>query len=183
MVDTQSEGTWARVATLDAGENRGSFFRPEIGDEVIVGFINANPNDAVVLGMMNSSAKPAPLTASDDNHEKGFVTRSEMKFIFNDDEVSVTVETPNGNKLVLSDQEGSILIVDENQNSILMNSEGITIESASEINIKSGTDMNVESGTNLNLSAGAMLKAEGTGGAELSTSASAVIKGSVVQIN
>lgn len=183
MVDTQSEGTWARVATLDAGENRGSFFRPEIGDEVIVGFINGNPNDAVVLGMMNSSAKPAPLTASDDNHEKGFVTRSEMKFIFNDDEVSVTVETPNGNKLVLSDQEGTILIEDENQNSILMNSEGITIESAAEINIKSGTEMNAESGTNLSLSAGAMLKAEGTGGAELSTGASAVIKGSVVQIN
>ena len=183
IVNKEVEGIWARVATLDAGENRGSFFRPEIGDEVIVGFINDSPNDAVVLGMLNSSAKPAPITASDDNHEKGFVTRSEMKFVFNDDEVSVTVETPNGNKMVISDDEGGIKLEDENGNFIQMDSNGITIESASEINYKSSTDMKVESGTNLELKAGAQFKAEGSAGAEVSTSAVAVIKGSVVQIN
>ncbi|WP_294197887.1 type VI secretion system tip protein VgrG, partial [uncultured Chryseobacterium sp.] len=56
IINSEEEGIWARVATLDAGENRGSFFRPEIGDEVIIGFINDDPNDAVVLGMLNSSA-------------------------------------------------------------------------------------------------------------------------------
>uniref|UniRef100_UPI00289CE7D4 type VI secretion system tip protein VgrG n=1 Tax=Chryseobacterium sp. TaxID=1871047 RepID=UPI00289CE7D4 len=72
IINNEEEGIWARIATLDAGENRGSFFRPEIGDEVIIGFINDDPNDAVVLGMLNSSTKPAPIVASDDNHEKGF---------------------------------------------------------------------------------------------------------------
>ncbi|MCG6187833.1 type VI secretion system tip protein VgrG [Maribellus maritimus] len=183
IVDNEVDGIWARVATLDAGENRGSFFRPEIGDEVIVGFINGSPNDAIVLGMMNSSAKPAPIAASDDNHEKGFVTRSEMKFIFNDDEVSVTLETPNGNKMVISDDEGGIKLEDENGNFIQMDSNGITIESASEINYKSSTDMKMESSTNVELKAGAQFKAEGSAGAEVSTSANAVIKGSIVQIN
>jgi len=183
IVNNEEQGIWARVATLDAGENRGSFFRPEIDDEVIVGFINENPNDAVVLGMMNSSAKPAPLSASDDNHEKGFVTRSEMKLIFNDDEKSMTLETPNGNKVVLSDDEGGIKIEDENGNFIELNSDGITIESAKEINYKSSTDMKMESGTNLELKAGAQFKAEGSAGAEVSTSAVAIVKGSLVQIN
>ncbi len=183
VVDNEVDGIWARVATLDAGENRGSFFRPEIEDEVIVGFINGSPNDAIVLGMMNSSAKPAPITASDDNHEKGFITRSEMKFIFNDDEVSVTLETPNGNKMVISDQDGGIKLEDENGNFIQMDSNGITIESASEINYKSSTDMKMESSTNIELKAGAQFKAEGSAGAEVSTSANAVIKGSIVQIN
>ncbi len=183
VVNSEGEGTWARIATLDAGENRGSFFRPEIEDEVIVGFINDNPNDAVVLGMMNSSAKPAPLTAADDNHEKGFVTRSEMKFIFNDDEVSVTVETPNGNKLIISDEDGGIKLEDENGNFIQMDSSGIKIESASEISYKSSTGMKAESGTNMELKAGAQFKAEGSSGAEVSTSAIAVVKGSMVQIN
>lgn len=183
VVDNEEQGIWARLATLDAGENRGSFFRPEIEDEVIVGFINGNPNDAVVLGMMNSSAKPAPLVASDDNHEKGFVTRSEMKFIFNDDEVSVTMETPNGNKMIISDADGGIKLEDENGNFIEMNSEGITIESASALNVKSSTDTTHESGTNMDLKAGAQLKAEGSAGVELSSSAIATIKGSLVQIN
>ncbi|MCF6331938.1 MAG: type VI secretion system tip protein VgrG [Draconibacterium sp.] len=183
IVDNESEGIWARISTLDAGENRGSFFRPEIDDEVIVGFINGNPKDAIVLGMMNSSAKPAPISATDDNNEKGFVTRSEMKVIFNDDEVSMTLKTPNGNKMVISDADGGIKFEDENGNSIEMNSDGITIESATAINYKSGTDMTIESDTNLNIKAGAQLKAEGAAGAEVSTSAVAVLKGSMVQIN
>ncbi|MBT6006244.1 MAG: type VI secretion system tip protein VgrG, partial [Prolixibacteraceae bacterium] len=167
IVDNEGQGIWARVATLDAGENRGSFFRPEIDDEVIVGFINGNPKDAIVLGMMNSSAKPAPITASDDNHEKGFVTRSEMKVIFNDDDISMTLETPNGNKMVISDADGGIKLEDENGNFIEMNSEGITIESATAINYKSGTDTTIESGTNLDIKAGTQLKAEGAAGAEV----------------
>ena len=64
VINSQDDGLWARVATLDAGENRGSFFRPEIGDEVVLGFLNDDPRDPIILGMLNSSAKPAPITAS-----------------------------------------------------------------------------------------------------------------------
>ena len=113
IVDNESQGVWARVATLDAGDNRGSFFRPEIGDEVIVGFLNDNPNDPVILGMLHSSAKPAPIEPADDNHEKGFITREQLKLMFNDDLRSIELETPNGNKITLSDYEGVIEVVDE----------------------------------------------------------------------
>lgn len=182
VVDSKSEGIWARVATLDAGENRGSFFRPEIDDEVIVGFINGNPNDSVVLGMMNSSAKPAPLAASDDNHEKGFVTRSEIKFIFNDEKKSVTMETPGGKMVSVDDDAGVIHLEDENGNKIVLNSDGITFDSPSDLTLKATGDVNIE-GMNVNAKANAQFKAEGTAGAEVSSSATAVLKGSVVQIN
>ena len=182
VVDSQGEGTWARVATLDAGENRGSFFRPEIDDEVIVGFINDNPNDAVVLGMMNSSAKPAPLTAADDNHEKGFVTRSEIKFIFNDEKKSAKLETPGGKKVTLDDDAGVIQLEDENGNKVVIDSSGITLDSPADINLKATGDINIE-GMNVSAKANAQFKAEGSAGAEVSTSAIAVVKGSMVQIN
>ncbi len=182
IINGAAEGTWCRVASLDAGENRGAFFRPEIEDEVIVGFINEDPNDAIVLGMLHSSAKPAPVTASDDNHEKGFVTRSEMKFMFDDDKKSVTIETPAGKIITLDEDAGAIKLEDENSNIITMNSDGITLESAGNIGITASGDVNIE-GTNINLAANAELVAEGTSGAELSTSAIAVIKGSLVQIN
>lgn len=182
MIDPAEEGIWARIATLDAGENRGSFFRPEIDDEVIVGFLNDDPRNPVVLGMLNSSAKPAPLTASDDNPKKGFVTRSEIKCLFDDDKISLTIETPNGNTLILSDDEGSLKVADENGNSLHMDSSGISITSASDINIKASGDVNIE-GSNINAKASAAFKAEGGSGADLSSSASTTIKGSVVQIN
>jgi len=170
------------VATLDAGENRGSFFRPEIGDEVIIGFINDDPNDAVVLGMLNSSAKPAPITASDDNHEKGFVTRSEMKMIFNDDKISYTLETPKGKKLILNEDEDAVTIEDEHANKLMLNKDGISMESGKDIKIKAKGDVKIE-GANISVKASAQFKAEGNSGSELKSGAVTIVKGSQVKIN
>lgn len=182
IINNEEQGIWARVATLDAGENRGSFFRPEIEDEVIIGFINDDPNDAVILGMLHSSAKPAPISATDDNHEKGFVTRSEMKMIFNDDKISYTLETPAGKKIIMDEDADIIKIEDEHSNVITLNSDGITMESAGDIKIKASGDLNLE-GTNINVKASAQLKAEGSSGSEVSSGAVTVIKGSQVKIN
>lgn len=181
-IDPEDEGIWARVARPDAGDSRGMFFMPEIDDEVIVGYLNDDPRNPVVLGVLHSSAKPAPITASDDNHEKGIVTRDELKILFNDDLKSIELSTPNGNKVLLSDDEGAINIEDENGNKLMMNSDGITIESAKDLILKATGDVTVE-GTNVSIAANAEFKAEGSAGAEVSTGAIAVLKGSLVQIN
>jgi Rhs element Vgr protein len=182
LIDAEGSGVWARVSTLDAGEQRGSFFRPEVGDEVLVGFIDDDPRSPVVLGGLNSSARPAPLSASNDNPEKGIVTRSGIKLLFNDDAVSFTLETPNGNKLQLSDEEGAIHVEDENGNSFKLSADGVALESAADISIKAAGDCNIEA-TNIQLKAAAEFKAEGSAGVEMSSSAIAKLKGSIVQIN
>lgn len=182
IINNEEEGIWCRVASPDAGENRAIFFRPEIGDEVIVGFVNQDPNDAIVLGMLHSSAKPSPITATDDNHEKGIITRSEMKILFDDDKKIITIETPAGKIISLDEDEGAITIEDDNSNTIVINSDGIAMESAGDISIKASGDVNIE-GTNVSVKANAEFKAEGSAGAEVSTSAIAVLKGSLVQIN
>ncbi len=180
MINSEEQGIWARVACLDAGENRGTFFRPEISDEVIVGFINDDPNDAIILGMMNSSVKPAPLVASDDNHEKGIFTRSKMKILFNDDEESITIKNDQDNQVLITDS--SIELSDKNGNKIIMNSDGIEINSDKDIILKANGDLKADA-TDVEISALAQAKISGNAGAELSTSAIAVVKGSMVQIN
>ena len=180
--DPEDEGLWARVAKLDAGDSRGTIFNPEIDDEVLVGFLNDDPRNPVVLGMLHSSAKPSPIEASDDNHEKGIVTRDELKLLFNDDLKSIEVSTPNGNKVLLSDDEGGITLEDENGNKLVMSSDGISIESAKDLILKATGDVTAE-GVNIGINASAEFKAEGGAGAEVSTGAIAVLKGSLVQIN
>ena len=182
IIDNENDGVWARLTTTDAADSRGWVFRPELDDEVIVGFLNGDPRDAIILGSVYSSAKPSPIPAEEENNEKGYVSRSGMKFVFDDDKVSVTTETPNGNKIILSEDEGSIVIEDENGNKIEMTSDGITMESPGDINIKATGDLNME-GVNINVKAQAQYKAEGSAGAEMSTSGQAVVKGSVVMIN
>ncbi|MBE8726513.1 type VI secretion system tip protein VgrG [Flavobacterium hungaricum] len=182
IINNEEQGIWCRVAALDAGDNRGTFFRPEIEDEVIIGFINEDPNDAIVLGMLHSSAKPAPLKAVDDNHQKGIFTRSEMKVLFDDEKKSIAIETPAGKKITLDEDKGSIVIEDENSNVITIDSAGIKMESAGDISIKATGDVKIE-GTNVNLKATAQFKAEGSAGVEMSSAAVAIVKGSIVQIN
>ena len=132
--------------------------------------------------MLNSSAKPAPLKASDDNHEKGFVTRSEMKFIFNDEKKSVVLETPKGKKITVDEDAGVIKLEDENKNVITMNTDGIKLESGKDIILKATGDVKID-GVNITITASAKLKGEGSAGAEISTGATAILKGSLVQIN
>lgn len=182
MVSADAAGTWARVATLDAGETRGSFFLPEIGDEVAVGFVNSDPRQPLVLGMLHSSAKPSPVPASDDNHLKGFVSRSEMKWTFNDEKKIITFETPGGNKIVLSDEDSGITLEDQNGNKIVLNSSGIEIKSASDIKVTATAKAEV-GGATLALAGQSSTEVKASGSLKIESSGIAEIKGSLVKIN
>ena len=176
MVDKNADGIWVRIASLDAGKDRGAFFRPEIGDEVIVGFINDDPGEAVVLGMLNSSAKPAPETAQDANNIKGFTTRSKMHIRFDDGNNTITIDTPNKNTIFLDDSGGQIKLSDQNQNSITMDSSGITITSGT-----GNVNINATAGQ-VSLSAGTQFSASGLT-ASLQGQTSASIQATTVMIN
>ncbi len=189
LVSVSEEGIWARLATLDAGKDRGTFFRPEIGDEVVVGFLGDDPRYPVVLGMCHSSAKPAPEPASDKNHHKGYVSREKMKLTFDDEKKIIHLETPGGNKLTLSEDKKGILIEDQNGNKITLDNNGIKIESVKDLILKASKDIKAE-GVNIELNAQSGFKASGTATAEVSGanttikgSATTVINGGMVQIN
>lgn len=182
-VKDNSEEVWARVACMDAGENRGTFFRPEIDDEVVLGFLNNDPRYPVVLGMLNSSAKPAPLKAEDKNPEKGFITREAIKLIFNDEKKTVKIETPNGNTVILSDEDGTVTLKDENRNRVVMDTNGITLESGKDLTMKAQGDIKIE-GINMELAAQAQFKGTGDTGAELSSAkGQTIVRGTTVMIN
>lgn len=58
-VETQDAALSARVCVPIAGNSRGAFFIPDVGDEVVVCFLNGDPRQAVVLGSVwNGAAKP-----------------------------------------------------------------------------------------------------------------------------
>ncbi len=189
LIDKAADGVWARLATLDAGNARGTYFRPEIDDEVICGFLNDDPRHPVVLGACHSSAHTAPEPGKDTNHLKGYVSREKLKFTFDDEKKVIGIETPGGNKLTFSDDAKGIVMQDQNGNKITLDTNGITIESAKDFVLKAKKDFKLQ-GTNAELSAQSSFKASGTGSAEVSGanttikgSAATVIQGGMVQIN
>ena len=182
LLGNDEAALWARIALLDAGKDRGSIFMPEIDDEVVVGFLAGNPSEPVVLGMLHSSSLSSPVPKSDDNHIKGFVTRSQLTVEFDDDKKVLTLKTPGGNSLVLSDDAQGITIEDQNGNKLSMTSDGISLESAKDVQIKAKGDVKAE-GVNIEMNANAQLAVKGSASAEISSSGNTVVKGSIVQIN
>jgi len=174
---------WARLAPMDAGPNRGFVFRPEIDDEVVLGFLNDDPRDPIVLGALHSSANAAPIPGSDDNHVKGYVSRSGMKLVFDDDAVSATLETPKGDKLVLSEDDGAVKIEDENGNTWTMDRDGITVESVKDIVLNAPRgDVKIEA---LNVGVKAQIEAsvEGSASGKVKAGGQLEISGALVRIN
>lgn len=190
IVDPDANGTWARLSSLDAGNNRGWVIRPEIDDEVIVGFINDDPRDAIVLGMLHSSSFPAPIPAADDNHIKGYTSRSEMKVEFDDDQKIIVISTPAGNSITITEADTAIEIIDQNGNEYKMNADGISMTSPGDIQIEATGNIDITAtgnltmeGMNVSGSAQAQMTMEGTAGAELSSGGQTVVKGAMVMIN
>jgi uncharacterized protein involved in type VI secretion and phage assembly len=182
LVMAGDDGLWARVASLDAGADRGFFFRPEVGDEVLVGFLDDDPRHPVLLGMLHSSALAAPLTPSNDNPQKGYKSRSGIQLLFDDEKKIVTLLTPGGNTLVLDDDAQGITLQDQNGNKIVLGPDGIAIESSQALSLKSGTEASVEGGSSLDLKAATALTCEGTASNDILSGGVVKVAGSAIQL-
>jgi Rhs element Vgr protein len=182
LVNDQDEGIYARVATLDAGNNRGTFFRPEMDDEVVVGFMNDDPSNPVILGMLHSSSKSAPIEPDAANPEKGYVSRSGVKIVINDDKKNIHIETPGKRIFEMNDSSGNIIIKDNNGNKMILDQSGISIESSKDLTIKASSSISI-SAPQLSLKADGTLSVEGSGSTSISSSGITEIKGSLVKIN
>jgi Rhs element Vgr protein len=146
-ITTGDAVVWARLCAPDAGKQRGYFFRPEVGDEVLVGFLNNDPRHPIVLGSLFGSNNAPPDDFNKDldkNKFKGIVTKSGATISFLDDEKSsVFIQTPGKNKILLDDDAKSIKLTDQNGNVVTMDENGIEMKSAKDFKINASSG-NVE---------------------------------------
>ena len=194
----EGAAVWARLGSFYASRGVGAMFYPEVGDEVVVGFMSEDPRYPVILGSLYSKARPPPLEPDQDNPRKVIVTREKLTLSFDDKEKILKVTTPGGHLIELSDKDGSITIKDSNDNSVSLAKGGITVNSASSIALSAKTDITLSAQGNIKLSAAATasmegldvthkarakLSAEGAASAELKSAATLTIQGALVMIN
>lgn len=193
------DGVWARLANFYATSAAGSGFIPEVGDEVVVGFLENDPRYPIILGALYSSSKAAPATPADNNNYiKSITTKSKLKITFDDEKKITKIETPGGNTFTLNDDSKSIEIVDQNSNTIKMTSGGIDLSSGKDINIKATGNITLDAtgklslsakqdlalaGMNVNTTAQVGFTAKGNATAEISASGQTTVKGGIVMIN
>lgn len=194
----QQDGLWARLAGPYASKDAGFFFYPEIGDEVLVSFINNDPRVPIIVGALYNDKNTPKEIPEENNRFKSITSRSGIQIRFDEEEQELSLHTPNGNRVTLSDNDAAIQMTDVNENTVTLNQDGIKLESSSDIflsaqgeiildatqkiDLDANGDVNVE-GLNISLQAATAFKAEGNASAELSASGTTTVKGSIVQIN
>jgi uncharacterized protein involved in type VI secretion and phage assembly len=131
---------WARVATFMAGKNRGSWFVPDVDDEVLVAFDGGDPRIPYVLGGLwnGKDSPPASMDGAGQNQTKLIRSRNGVKITLDDTTGSerCVIETPGGQKLTLSDGPGALTLVDANGNSVKLETAGVTVTTSATVTVQ-----------------------------------------------
>jgi uncharacterized protein involved in type VI secretion and phage assembly len=192
LVKDSSDGVWAKILMPDAGKKRGLFFRPRKDDEVIIGFLDDDPRQPVILGCLHSKLNDAgesPVPVAEDKFKniKGIYINENFKIEFDEDKKSILIQTnkgKDGNRIYLTDSEDpNIAIIDKNENKIEMNKDGIVITSAKHVAIKAPKgDLTIDA-LNITMKAKKEFKADGKTTMEVTSSGSTTIKGTPLKLN
>lgn len=90
------DNTWVRVAQQWAGNGWGAYFWPRGGDEVIVSFLNGDPDNPIITGSVYNGVNQPKYPLPDNSTRSGWVTRSSKKG-----------SASNANELRIEDKKGS----------------------------------------------------------------------------
>lgn len=140
-VDAKGERyeAWARLATMLGGNNRGSWFIPDVDDEVLVAFEHGDPRRPYVLGGLWNGQDSAPesMDGAGNNYKKVLRSRNGVKITLDDQDgqEQLILETPGGQKITLKDGPGSVEVADSNGNSIKLEAAGITITASAKVTV------------------------------------------------
>lgn len=132
---------WARIATLMAGNNRGTWFIPEPDDEVLVAFEAGDPRRPIVVGALWNGVDAPPETMQSNNPIRSITSRSGITITFDDTAgaVELTLETPGGQTIVCTDTPPKIEIRDASGNQLTMESAGVTITTPAKFTVNAST--------------------------------------------
>lgn len=145
---------FVRVLTPNGGANgkkitRGHFFTPEVGDHVMVGFTQNDPDRPFVIGALQHG-KAINSSPNNDNHYKSISTRSGNLIHFldkdKDHEQEIHIETTDKNFITINVKNGDGTIKIFSSKAIEVNSkETIVVKAGKSIDIQGDKTVHVKS--------------------------------------
>lgn len=134
---------WARLATLMAGADRGTWFVPDVDDEVLVAFGGGDVARPFVVGALwnGADAPPAQMDGAGENNLKRIRSRNGVQITMDDasGQESIVIETPGGQTATLQDGPGMIELRDSNGNTVTMESAGVTVTTSAKLTVNAST--------------------------------------------
>lgn len=133
---------WARLATMMAGNDRGTWFIPDVDDEVLVAFGGGDTSRPFVVGALWNGADAPPASVDGgENTVKRIRSRNGVQITLDDTDgqESIVIETPGGQTATLSDGPGTIELRDSNGNTVTMEGAGVTVTTSAKLTVNAST--------------------------------------------
>lgn len=159
-LSNDDESWWARIATLMAGAGRGSWFLPEVDDEVLVAFEHGDVRFPYVVGAL-WNGKDAPPANNDDGKNNTREIKSRSGHIIRLD------DTSGSEKVEVIDKSGNSLTIESSSNAITVKATGRIKIEGNGIELTSQSDVTIQAKTT----------------ADINSTANMTIKGALVSIN
>jgi uncharacterized protein involved in type VI secretion and phage assembly len=150
------ESHWARVATLMAGPDRGSFFLPEVDDEVLVAFDHGDVRFPYVIGALwNGKDKPPYDNADGANNLRAIKSRSKHQIILDDTDGAEKIEIidATGNNSLTIDSSANTMTLEVEGDIVLRAAKGKIVLDAQSVEITSSQSTKVQAGSTMEVTA------------------------------
>jgi type VI secretion system secreted protein VgrG len=119
---------WIRVSQFWAGKQWGAIFIPRVGQEVVVDFLEGDPDQPLITGSVYNAEQMPPYTLPDNKTQSGILTRS-----------SPNGSSDNYNQIRFEDKKGSEQINIHAEKDMIQeveNNDSLTVGNDQTINIK-----------------------------------------------
>lgn len=131
---------WARVAVPFAGRDRGAFMIPDVGDEVLVTFVQGDPRLPVVIGgLWNGHDAPPDAIGGDRVDRWAIVGKAGTRMaIVEESAATARIEfiTPGGVRGTLTDEGGGRVEIVAAGAKVTIDSSGVAIETPGTVSIQ-----------------------------------------------
>lgn len=146
----ESSSCWVRYMQNWTGKRWGSLFLPRVGQEVMVSFIDGDPDQPIVVGGIYNFDQMPPYVLPQNKTQTGIKTNS-SKDGQTDEANELRFEDKKGDEQIyLHAQKDWLSIVENDQVSQVKNNQNINIENDRQITVDKGNDTKiVKSGNNI----------------------------------
>lgn len=163
-ISGEDESNWARVVSFMAGKERGTFFLPEVDDEVLVAFEYGNINIPYIVGSLWNGKDKPPVTNDDGKNNIRIIKSRSGHIIRLDDtdgkEKIEIVDKSKNNKIIIDTKDKKISIKSDKDIEISAPNGKVTIE-AKDIEAKSTASAKVEASSGMDLKASGTMNIKG----------------------
>jgi uncharacterized protein involved in type VI secretion and phage assembly len=141
-VSSQDAAIWARVAVPFAGGSRGAFLLPDVGDEVLVQFVNGDPRLPTVIGGLWNGKDTAPETlgGSGDRVDRWtFVGKAGTRIAIVEEQSgqeTIKFSTPGGVTGTLTDEGGGKVELVTSGCTVTIDSSSVSVDASSKVEVQ-----------------------------------------------